>query len=94
MDLDLRYPPLLRYEISETPLMLFYLFLTMLPFDPLEPISDPRLHGPLIDQVEKNIFRVEYGRDMAYFRADCGVFAGSSVGNSLFSMGVWPTQGA
>ena len=30
---------------------------------------------------------------MAYFRADCGVFAGSSVGNPLFSMGVWPTQG-
>ena len=37
---------------------------------------------------------MEGGRDMAYFRADCGVFAGSSVGNSLFSMGVWPTQGA
>ena len=62
--------------------------------DPLETINPPKLHDPLCDHIQRNVFCITVDDEHKHFRADCGVFAGSSVGTHFFNIGAWPAQAA
>jgi hypothetical protein len=46
----------------------------------------------LCDHVEKHVFTLKAHDAIMSFRGNVGVLPGSSVGNQLFNLGVWPAQ--
>jgi hypothetical protein len=54
--------------------------------------TEPWAYNILEDHVLRNAFTIFSGTYFRTFRAKCGVFPGSSVGNQMFGLGAWKAQ--
>ena len=60
--------------------------------DAREPITNPVVHDALSDHLQHNLLCVEACGGTGFFRVDCGVAAGSCLGNRLLHLAVWPAK--
>ena len=50
------------------------------------------IHDPLADAIQRNLFTIETDERIDVYRASSGICAGSSIGITSFSLGVWPAM--
>ena len=53
----------------------------------LDSVNNPAIHDPITDHVQQNLFSITTPEDTRFFRADCGVMAGSTLWDKFVQPG-------